>query len=1326
MARRGRRQVLQLDDVSSSHPPRPRGFAPMPSEEVKRNMTSNPLLSLVGYTSDASTDEDSDSDSRPEKHTPPNSTSAIDSKPAGSGHTDPVLEIPLPAEAEPVKGPEPQERAEPSHRTTESMQKAEPVVVGSMLDIPLPESSDLAPRPERKSVGMESELANFFAEIKEIESISTESGQPDKEDPDVPTTTNTPSTNDPVTTADSSQPPEVDFGFIPRPDASAPLAAEEPKVAPPVVEEKPKSTSASSAYQSMFVKGASEFVKMEKEEEKKENGLEMEEELPEEPVSEWQMVQDEATGYYYYWNMVTGEVTWEIPAGYTQFLLLHKEYQERLAAIPKDRLLRMKERKRQGEGTGRESSPAPSTSKPKKEKKHKRDKHRKEKSEATSSLPAVPIGPQLPPTLAEDSKAEVKSSADQSDAEPAGKTRNTASPKPSSEWGKEGKVCEPLDSAVDSTSISLPQDVEAIFDEALSAMAESHADSSKPDTVIDMFRDDEAVASKTVVPVATSSSVMETSALTPVDVTTSVDSSKSVSAASSMSGSPAPADSDSATAPTAAGAHTSVVSSSSVVSSVALSKKEGRESRGDSGEGVVTNSGVKDSAGQEDEEDDLDMDFDDIDDVDRALEKALEKKLEKRKAELEKLENRSEEDAAMPDSHPLGSSVPSHSDVSDASEPMSDLAQAEADSAVSSSVKSTVVGHSSRVASSSAATEDKDVADSSEMRSKPSRAKRSAAEPSVKEESSIPQEPVVKKARLVAYDAAETDEESVDATEEASATPAQLEKTSGDVNSLADVLPTPPPEPVDNLAEIEEMANTACAKLGFLDVTVDGLTPLQTSLMALQTRMTDWKNGGLNGEYFYQRLKEVNDLLTHYESCAVPPGWTCQWDSNFRRYFYINGSTGETQWEYPEDASKTEERKTRKGKGAKKKRSKVVVGPEPALKHSSKTASSEEREAAAEHPDGSLKNQNGVVAYPDGVEEDLDGVAMVKEEAEVMREESGDNQPSTSTTDSPPDPLTDGGVAAVPPPSALQALFPGEPLPPGTELLLGLPPPPPPPLPPADEATTTTTTSTTTNTTATTGTEDAYVCADDSSDEGGERGKVEEVVGAAADMPNLDPDIDGEEMVEEDEEEGGVGVMDVERKEGGGEEEGEGVAVAAMVVEDPAVISRPPQLRFPPHHPPPPPAAAVASAVACVSSSTSSGLVAGLESSTVSSLPVLSAAPVLNTAGGQPLPDSASSTSVSSPKTEERHRSSRSPAPSHEPSSSSGGDLHKRDKPEKHKKKKKEKLGSHTMSLKKKGVSTMVQNWQKVQKEVEKEERANQQRQMAIRQQLDEWKKGNS
>lgn len=108
--------------------------------------------------------------------------------------------------------------------------------------------------------------------LQEIESISVEPSQDGKAGADH------------TVTADSSQPIEPDLGFIPRPDASVPVAPEEKKdhkPAPFAEEKRSKPSSSVNAYKSMFVKGASEFVQKEKEEEKRNSEVEKEEELPE-------------------------------------------------------------------------------------------------------------------------------------------------------------------------------------------------------------------------------------------------------------------------------------------------------------------------------------------------------------------------------------------------------------------------------------------------------------------------------------------------------------------------------------------------------------------------------------------------------------------------------------------------------------------------------------------------------------------------------------------------------------------------------------------------------------------------------------------------------------------------------------------------------------------------------------------------------------------------------------------------------------------------------------------------------------------------------------
>ncbi|XP_052268237.1 formin-binding protein 4-like isoform X2 [Dreissena polymorpha] len=83
------------------------------------------------------------------------------------------------------------------------------------------------------------------------------------------------------------------------------------------------------AYSNMFVKGTPEFVKSRPDDHKHERHLQKEP-WPEEPMTDWQQLKDDKTNYPYYWNMTTGEVVWDMPPQFSQYLLLHKEYEERV------------------------------------------------------------------------------------------------------------------------------------------------------------------------------------------------------------------------------------------------------------------------------------------------------------------------------------------------------------------------------------------------------------------------------------------------------------------------------------------------------------------------------------------------------------------------------------------------------------------------------------------------------------------------------------------------------------------------------------------------------------------------------------------------------------------------------------------------------------------------------------------------------------------------------------------------------------------------------------------------------------------------------------
>jgi len=47
-----------------------------------------------------------------------------------------------------------------------------------------------------------------------------------------------------------------------------------------------------------------------------------------EPMTVWQQCLDDETQCYYYWNYDTNEVTWDIPAEFSQYLLLYQEYEQ--------------------------------------------------------------------------------------------------------------------------------------------------------------------------------------------------------------------------------------------------------------------------------------------------------------------------------------------------------------------------------------------------------------------------------------------------------------------------------------------------------------------------------------------------------------------------------------------------------------------------------------------------------------------------------------------------------------------------------------------------------------------------------------------------------------------------------------------------------------------------------------------------------------------------------------------------------------------------------------------------------------------------------------
>ncbi|NWX20078.1 FNBP4 protein, partial [Aegotheles bennettii] len=117
--------------------------------------------------------------------------------------------------------------------------------------------------------------------------------------------------------------------------------------------------------------------------------------------------------------------------------------------------------------------------------------------------------------------------------------------------------------------------------------------------------------------------------------------------------------------------------------------------------------------------------------------------------------------------------------------------------------------------------------------------------------------------------------------------------------------------------QIGELANTLTNKLEFLGINRQSISNFHMLLLQTETRIADWREGALNGNYLKRKLQDAAEQLKQYEINATPKGWSCHWDREHRRYFYVNERSGESQWEFPdgEDEEEGERSADRKSDG---------------------------------------------------------------------------------------------------------------------------------------------------------------------------------------------------------------------------------------------------------------------------------------------------------------------------------------------------------------------------------------------------------------------------
>ncbi|NXV82663.1 FNBP4 protein, partial [Atlantisia rogersi] len=110
--------------------------------------------------------------------------------------------------------------------------------------------------------------------------------------------------------------------------------------------------------------------------------------------------------------------------------------------------------------------------------------------------------------------------------------------------------------------------------------------------------------------------------------------------------------------------------------------------------------------------------------------------------------------------------------------------------------------------------------------------------------------------------------------------------------------------------QIGELANTLTSKLEFLGINRQSISNFHMLLLQTETRIADWREGALNGNYLKRKLQDAAEQLKQYEINATPKGWSCHWDREHRRYFYVNERSGESQWEFPDGEDEDEGQRT--------------------------------------------------------------------------------------------------------------------------------------------------------------------------------------------------------------------------------------------------------------------------------------------------------------------------------------------------------------------------------------------------------------------------------
>ncbi|XP_025902987.1 formin-binding protein 4, partial [Nothoprocta perdicaria] len=102
--------------------------------------------------------------------------------------------------------------------------------------------------------------------------------------------------------------------------------------------------------------------------------------------------------------------------------------------------------------------------------------------------------------------------------------------------------------------------------------------------------------------------------------------------------------------------------------------------------------------------------------------------------------------------------------------------------------------------------------------------------------------------------------------------------------------------------QIGELANTLTSKLEFLGISRQSVSNFHMLLLQTETRVADWREGALNGNYLKRKLQDAAEQLKQYEINATPKGWSCHWDRTSGSALLTNSTDkGQTSTHQPNE-----------------------------------------------------------------------------------------------------------------------------------------------------------------------------------------------------------------------------------------------------------------------------------------------------------------------------------------------------------------------------------------------------------------------------------------